>query len=154
MSDHFLVEARLKLVGWWKSARRMWEMCWRWVNCIIVYKQEHTRKLAWKIWSVERWGGQDCWEGVWKVKRYCNGVYQWRCGIGCLGGHRRKWSECWNEDVGEVVVEKRWAFEKWLQRRDRLTYIWQIPGTESGRETVNINGQYAYQLTAKSHVFC
>ena len=39
-----------------------------------------------------------------------------------VGGQRRKGSECWNEEVGRAVAEKRRAFEEWLQRRDRLNY--------------------------------
>ena len=39
-------------------------------------------------------------------------------------GMRRaeKGSEWWNEEMGRAVAEKRRAFEKWLQRRDRVTY--------------------------------
>ena len=33
------------------------------------------------------------------------------------GGQRIKRSECWNEEVGGVVAEKRRAFDEWLQRR-------------------------------------
>ena len=44
------------------------------------------------------------------------------CGISRVGGQRRKGSEWWNEEVGRAVAEKRRAFEKWPQRRDRVTY--------------------------------
>ena len=44
------------------------------------------------------------------------------CVMRRVGGHRRNWSEWWNEEVGKVVAEKRRAFEEWLQRRDSITY--------------------------------
>ena len=44
------------------------------------------------------------------------------CGTIRVGGQRRKGSECWNEEVGRAVAEKRRAFEEWLQRRGRVTY--------------------------------
>ena len=44
------------------------------------------------------------------------------CGMRRVGWQRRKGSEWWNEEVGRAVAEKRRAFEKWLQRRDRVTY--------------------------------
>ena len=34
------------------------------------------------------------------------------CGMRRVGGQRRKWSECWNEEVGWAVAEKRRAFEE------------------------------------------
>ena len=42
------------------------------------------------------------------------------CGMRRVGGHRRKGSEWWNEEVGRAVDEK--SFEEWLQRRDMVTY--------------------------------
>ena len=44
------------------------------------------------------------------------------CGMRCVGGQRRNWSEWSNEEVARAVAEKRRAFEEWLQRRDRVTY--------------------------------
>ena len=34
----------------------------------------------------------------------------------------RTGSEWWNKEVGGVVAKKQRAFEKWLQRRDRVSY--------------------------------
>ena len=39
-----------------------------------------------------------------------------------VGRQSRKGSEWWNEEVGRMAAEKRRTFEKWLQRRDRVTY--------------------------------
>ena len=44
------------------------------------------------------------------------------CGMRRVVGQRRKGSEWWNEEVGRAVAKKRGAFEKLLQRRDRVTY--------------------------------
>ena len=44
------------------------------------------------------------------------------CGMRRVGGQRRKGSEWWYEEVGRSVVEKRRAYEQWLQRTDRVTY--------------------------------
>ena len=48
------------------------------------------------------------------------------CGMRRVSGQRTKESELRNEEVCRAVAEKRRAFEKWLQRRDRV-YLLQIP---------------------------
>ena len=53
-----------------------------------------------------------------KVKQSSNDV----CGTRRVGRQRRKGSEWFNEVVGVAVAVKRGAFDKWLQRRDRVTY--------------------------------
>ena len=79
MSDHFLVEARLQLVGGWTSGGRMEGVR----NVLKVSELNHSIKerayqeslcLKYEVWrcgvveSVERRVG--------KVHRYSNGVYQ------------------------------------------------------------------------------
>ena len=79
MSERLLVVARLKMVGGWRSAERM-----EGVRNVLKMSELNNRvkeknipeELAWKIRSVERWGGRECGEGVGKVQRYSNGVYQ------------------------------------------------------------------------------
>ena len=44
------------------------------------------------------------------------------CRMRRVGRKRRKGSEWWNDEVGREVIEKRRAFEEWLQRRDEVTY--------------------------------
>ena len=44
------------------------------------------------------------------------------CGMRRVGRQRRNGSEWWNEEVGGTVAEKRKALEKWLQRKDWVTY--------------------------------
>ena len=61
---------------------------------------------------MERWGVESV-EKEWKkfrdiVMERTNDI----CGMRRLGGQRRKGSECWNEEVGWAVAEKRRAFEE------------------------------------------
>ena len=73
MSDHFLVEAQLKLLGGWRSARRMEGVR----NVLKVSELNNSVKeracqerlhVKYEMWR----GG----EGVGKIQRYSNGVYQ------------------------------------------------------------------------------
>lgn len=44
------------------------------------------------------------------------------CGIICMGGQRRKMSKWFSDEVFVLVVNKRRAFEEWLQKRDRDSF--------------------------------
>ena len=44
------------------------------------------------------------------------------CVMRRVGEQRRKGSEWWNEEMGRALADKRIALEKWLQRRDRVSY--------------------------------
>ena len=44
------------------------------------------------------------------------------CGVRRLGGARRKGSEWWNEEMREAVLVKKRAYERWLQKKDDVTY--------------------------------
>ena len=76
MSDHFLVDARLKLLGGWRSAGRM-----EGVRNVLrvselnnrVQEKAYEERIPGKY---EVWGGRECGKGVGKVQRYSNGVYQ------------------------------------------------------------------------------
>ena len=84
MSDHFLMETRMKVVGGWRSTRSLEGV----INVLKVSELNKSRKrisvcmtgilreLAWKICSVERWGCWECGVGVGKVQRYSKGVNQ------------------------------------------------------------------------------
>ena len=68
-------------------------------------------------------GSRECGEEVVKVQRYIvrectNDV----CGTRRVGEERNNGNEWWNEEVGGPVAEERIAFEKWLPRRDMVTY--------------------------------
>ena len=85
MSDHFLVEARLKLVGGWrrmKGARNMLKVSE--LNNRVKERayQESGNMMGCRIvsdtskYEVWRWGeGREC-GGVGKVQKYSNGVYK------------------------------------------------------------------------------
>ena len=114
ISDHFLVEARLKLVGGRRSAERMKGV--RNVLKVIeldnsVKERAYQESLRGKY---EVRGGE-----VESVERECkmfrdivmectNDV----CGMRRVVGQRRKGSEWWNEEVGRAVAEKRRALEE------------------------------------------
>ena len=70
MSDHFLVEARLKMVEGWRSAGKI-----EGVRSVLKVSELNKSMKGMKISSIERWVGQDCGEGVGKVQRY-SGVQQ------------------------------------------------------------------------------
>ena len=123
LSDHFLVEALLKLGGW-RSAGTM-----EGVRKVLkvselnssVKERAYQESLRGK-YEVWRGGEVMSMENKWKkfrdiVMECTNDV----CVMRHAGRQRRKGSEWWNE-VGRVVAEKRRAFKEWFQRRDRVTY--------------------------------
>ena len=75
LSDHFLVEARLKLLGGWRS---LWRM--EGVRNVLVSELNHSvKETAYQEsllvkYEVCRGGEVECGEGVGKVQRYGNGV--------------------------------------------------------------------------------
>ena len=116
MSDHFLVEAQLKLViGWWikefrESVRN------------VLKLSELNNSVKERAYQGSLRGDRECGEGVAKAQRYSNGVHQWCVWHKTCDGQGRKGSELENEEVGGAVAEKKRALAEWLQRRDRVTY--------------------------------
>ena len=124
LSDHFLVEARLKLFGARRCAGRIEGVR----SMLKVSELNHSVKE--RVYQESLRGKYEVWRGG-KVES----VEEWEkfrdmvmectndvCGMRLVGGRRRKGSEWWNEEVGIAVAEKRRAFEKWLQRRDNDRY--------------------------------
>ena len=131
LSDHFLVEARLKLLGGWRSAGRMEGMR----NVLKVSERNHSDKERAYQESLrgkyEVWRGGEVesvekeWEKFRDIVMECTIDV---CGMRRVGGQRRvndmiftkryfgtkKWVRRW--------PKKRGASEEWLQRRDRVTY--------------------------------
>ena len=78
LSDHFLVEAQLKFMGGWRSARRM-----EGVRNVLkvselnnnVKERVYQESLHGKYEVWRGGGGREC-GGVEKVQRYSNGMYQ------------------------------------------------------------------------------
>ena len=125
MSEHLLVEARLKLVGGWRSAGKMDGVR----NVLRV--SELNNRVKENAYQESFYGKYEMWRGgevesvekKWEkfrdiVMECTNDV----CGMRRVAGQRRKGSEWWNEEVCRAVAEKRRAFEEWLQRGDRVTY--------------------------------
>ena len=113
LSDHFLVEARLKLLSGWRSAGRMEGVR----NVLKVSKLNHSVKE--RAYQESLRGKYQEWEKFRDMVMECTND---ACAMRRVGGQRRNGSEWWNEEVGRAVAEKRRAFEEWLQRRDRVTY--------------------------------
>ena len=115
----------LKLVGGWNSAGRMegvrnvLKVC-ELNNSVKISAYQESLGGKYEVW---RGGEVESVENEWEkfrdiVMECTNHV----CGMRPVVGQRRKGSEWWNEEEGEVVAEKRRDFEEWLQRRDRATY--------------------------------
>ena len=114
LSDHFLVEARLKLLGGWRSTGRMEGVR----NVFKVSELNHSGKYeVWRGGEVE--SVEKEWEKFRDMVMECTNDV---CGMRRVGGQRRKRCEWWNEKEGRAVAEKRRTFEEWLQRRDRVIY--------------------------------
>ena len=123
----FLVEARLKLVGGWKSAVRMEGVR----NVLKVselnnrvkeraYQESvHEKYEVWRGGEVGRSSVEKECEKFRVIVMECTNDV---CGMRRVGAQRRKGSEWRNEEVSRAVAEKRRAIEEWLQKRDRVTY--------------------------------
>lgn len=124
MSDHFLVEAKVEVGKVWTNK---WGGCKREVIKVEELEKkekesEYQERVRREYEGVrEREVGSV--EGEWvsfreSVLRIANVV----CGKQNVGGSIRKGSEWWNEEVREVVGEKRKAYEEWLGRKNPLEY--------------------------------
>ena len=125
LSDHFLVEAWLKLLGRWTSAGRMEGVR----NVLKMSELNHSvKERAYQesvLGKYEVWRGGEVesvekeWEKFRDMVMECTNDV---CGMSRVGGQRRKGGEWWNEEVGVAVAKKTRAFEEWLQRSDRVTF--------------------------------
>ena len=68
MSVHFLIEARLKLVGGWKRAGRL-----EGVRNVLKVSELNNRRAI--VENMGRWACGECGKRMGKVQRYSNGVY-------------------------------------------------------------------------------
>ena len=125
MSDHYLVESRLRVSG------RRWDG--RRVGCVReglkvseLRKSEKAREFQEKLtveWNVVKEQEIAAVEEEWnKFKNGVLGCASEVCGVRRLGGARRKGSEWWNEEMREAVLVKKRAYERWLQKKDDVTY--------------------------------
>ena len=127
VSDHFLVEGRLKVIGKWRRDRgrtegrkvvRVSELRKR--EKVVEFK-EYIRNRWERVTVLGRRGCEEEWEDL-KTGMLEGGEEV--CGSRKVGCGKRKGSEWWNENVKRVVEEKKRAYEQWLQRRNRR--MWEL----------------------------
>ena len=124
MSDHFLVEGRMKVRGGYRKVER------KNVREVVkvreldksVCENEFKEKIRSK-WEVRK---NLEWEGVeeeWKAfKDSVKVIAKEVCGMRKVGGRKRKGCEWWNESIDCHVKEKRKLFERYMQSREREDY--------------------------------
>ena len=108
MSDHFLVEKRLKMVEGWRSAGRI-----EGVRSVLKVSElnKRVKEQAYQESLHEKYemfrGGdlesEEEWEKFRDIVKECTNEV---CGMRRVGGQRRKGSELWSEEVGLAVAEK------------------------------------------------
>jgi len=124
MSDHFLVEGRLKVsYGSWKQHEKGRERG----TAIKVGELRNERKMM--EYQVKVANKYECLGEIESVEeewsKFKNGVVESAreiCGVRKVGGKRRKGSEWWNDVVREAVGRKRRAYEGWLNCKNADTY--------------------------------
>ena len=113
MSEHFWVEALLKLVGGWRSARRMEGVrnvfkvseLNNWVEKRAYQESLYGKCGVWRGWEVESVGKE--WEKFRDIIMECTNEWQW-----CMLHEMCMWAEKkWEWMVGRAVAENRSAFE-------------------------------------------
>ena len=124
ISDHFLVEGKIKDVGNWRTVKRG---CIREILKVNeLYdssKESEYKNKLWNEWRqvrIKEMGGVEEEWAVFKEKILKCAMNV--CGVRKVGGNRRKGSEWWNEEVEAAVLEKRRAYEEWLQRGNDISY--------------------------------
>ncbi|XP_076031278.1 uncharacterized protein LOC143019503 [Oratosquilla oratoria] len=122
ISDHFLVEGKLRVEDRWRRRKGTKGREVLRVNSLNEKEKEYEKKLKEEWEGVkdraemgveEEWGWFK--EGVLKCARMV-------CGTRRTGGNRRKGSEWWDEETKKVVEEKKRAFTDWLQKRTGESY--------------------------------
>ena len=117
MSDHFLVEAEVVVAKEWGNR---WVGCRREVEKVEELKkpeikQEHQDKLKEANDKVKEREAGELEEEWGLMKESLVGHASDVCGKRFVGGCMKKGSEWWNEGVKMKVLEKKRAFEEWLQ---------------------------------------
>ena len=125
MSDHYLVEGKLKVGMRWRRARQTG--CVREVLKVSEWdKSEKVREYQEKLegeWNAVKERGNGDVEEEWQLFRNAVvGCAEEVCGMRRVGGGVRKGSEWWCEEARVAVAEKRYAYELWLQSKDEGSY--------------------------------
>ena len=118
ISDHFLVEGRLRVDGRWRH--RKVEGGREALKVSVLNdkgKERDYQESIGRVWDKVKEREEEGVEEEWscfkeEVLKCAKGV----CGMRKMGGKRRKGSEWWNEEVSVAVAEKRQAHEIWLQK--------------------------------------
>ena len=125
VSDHFLVEAKLRVQGEWQGSARSLKVR-KEVRVTELRKsdrqdefQEKMRVSYEVIKECPTRGVEEEWESL-KIALKENALDV--CGMRRVGGGVRKGSEWWNEEVKAAVLEKKRAFEVWLQNGCQEAY--------------------------------
>ena len=125
MSDHFLVEGRLRVGGRMRMNRRMGES--RLTLKVSEFEKrdrcvEYQARIAseWEVIKEQEVGDVEKeWQRFKSVVVKCAEDV---CGMRRVGGGVRRGGEWWCEETRLAVREKRLAFEVWLQKKDRESY--------------------------------
>ena len=124
ISDHFLVEGKLKMEDGWRKRKRTEGREVLNVNCLNKkeVEQKYKEKLG-EVWEevkdkIEA-GVEEEWECFKERVTECAKMV---CETRRMGGNRRKGSEWWDDEVKKAVEEKKRAFKDWLQSRTREAY--------------------------------
>ena len=125
LSDHYLVEGRLRVGTCWLRGRR--DRCGREVLKVSeLEKREKLNEYQGKMaveWNAVKDQGKGNVEEEWQL--FKSAVVECAkevCGMRRVGAGIRKGSEWWCEEVSMAVAEKRRAFEVWLQQKDEVSY--------------------------------
>ena len=124
LSDHFLVEGKLRVGTRWMNRRVREDR--KTLKVSELGKQEKEAEYQGKIeveWNAVKERETGSVEEEWQLfKSAVVECAEEVCGMRRVGGGVRKGSEWWCEDVRKAVAEKRQAYEVWLQRRDEASY--------------------------------
>ena len=124
MSDHYLVQGRLQVAGGREGTGRRGKVR-EVLNLRELDKGEKLAEYREKIaeeWERVRGREKEGVESEWSL--FKEGVLRCArevCGTRKIGGRRRQGSEWWNEEMNQVVAEKRRAFECWLRDNNEQT---------------------------------
>ena len=124
ISDHFLVEGKLRVEDRWRRRKRTEGREVLRVNTLNEKEKEkeYKKKLREEWEEVKdrvELGVEEEWEWFKEAVTRCAKMV---CGTRRTGGNRRKGSEWWDEETKKVVEEKKRAFTNWLQNRTRESY--------------------------------
>ena len=137
MSDHYLVVAKVRVGGGVRRRRETvrkevvnaWKM--NEIGVVERYIEEIDRE-----WLTRRGREERSIDEEWKdFKEVVLRCAKETCGMRRIGGKKKKGNEWWNDEVRELVQEKRRLYERWLQeRREELKQLYKLKSREVKRK--------------------